>query len=102
MPEVEASSKNLRRFFKYNIQFQMMLFAPVGHLFLHMESLVLQYGFSLTVSVEPRPSVHGNFLNETRFCGQFKTTLRNKTAKQEIMMRRDTKKIISIEIRVTK
>ena len=45
---------------------------------------MLQYGWSLTVSVEPRPSVQGNFLNETRFCGPYKTTVKNKTAKKAL------------------
>ena len=31
MPEVEASSKNLRRFSKCNIQFQLMLFESLSH-----------------------------------------------------------------------
>ena len=63
------------------------------HIF-HMESLVLQYGLSLTVSVEPRPSVQGNFLNESRFRGQSKTTLRNKNCQKGIIMHRDAKKML--------
>ena len=84
MSEVEAGSKNLRRFSECNIQFQMMLLSlKVIHIS-HMESLVLQYSWSLTVSVEPRQSMQGNFLNETRFCGLYKTTLGNKTTKKAL------------------
>ena len=57
-----------------------------------MESLVT------TCSVEARPSVQGNFLNKTRFCGQSKTTLRNKAAKKYY----DAKKIINVEIKDSK
>ena len=68
MPKVEASSTNLRRFSECNIKFQMTLIESVSHLY-------CSYGITyvavrlVTVSVEPRPSVQGNFLNETRFCG---------------------------------
>ena len=85
MPKVEASSKNLRRFSKCNIQFQICFLSLYLVIYLfHMESLVLQSGLSPPVSVEPRPSVQGNFLNDPRFCGQSKTTLRNKTTKEAL------------------
>ena len=38
----------------------------------------------VAVSVEPRPSVQGNFLNKTRFWSPYQTTLRNKTAKKAL------------------
>ena len=57
-----------------------------------MESLALQCSWSLTVSVEPRPSVQGDFLKETRFCGLYKTTRRNKTVKKGIIMHCDAQK----------
>ena len=81
MAEVEASSKNLRRLPECNIQFQMMLFESPSHSYFSngITCVALQL---VAVSVEPRPSVQGNFLNETRFCGPYKTTLRNKTAKR--------------------
>ena len=77
MAEVEVSSKNLRRLPECNIQFQMMLFEPLSHSYFSngITCVALQL---VAVSVEPRPSVQGNILNETRFCGPYKTTLRNK------------------------
>ena len=79
MAEVEASSKNFRRLPECNIQFQMMLFESLSHSDFSngITCVALQL---VAVSVEPRPSVQGNFLNETRFCSPYKTTLRNKTA----------------------
>ena len=75
MAEVEASSKNLRRLPECNIQFQMMLFESLRHSYFSngITCVALQL---VVVSVEPRPSVQGNFLNETRFCGPYKTTLK--------------------------
>ena len=63
------------------IQFQMMLFESLSHSNFSngITCVALQL---VAVSVEPRPSVQGNFLNETRFCGPYKTTLKNKTAKK--------------------
>ena len=81
MAEVEAGSKKLRRLSECNIQFQMMLFESLSHSY-------FSNGFTcvpvqlVTVSAEPRQSVQGKFLIETRFCGPCKTTLRNKTAKK--------------------
>ena len=81
MAEVEASSKNLRRLSECNIQFQMMLFESLSHSYFSngITCVAVQL---VAVSVEPRPSVQGNFLNETGFCGPYKRTLRNKTAKR--------------------
>ena len=80
MAEVEASSKNLRRLTECNIKFQMMLFVSLTHSDFSngITCVALQL---VAVSVEPR---QGNFLNETRFCGPYKTTLRNKTAKRAL------------------
>ena len=66
MTEVEASSKNFRRLPECNIQFQMMLFESLSHPDFSngITCVALQL---VAVSVEPRPSVQGNFLNETRF-----------------------------------
>ena len=83
MAEVEASSKNLGRLPECNIQFQMMLFESLSHSY--FSNGITCVGMQLVaVSVEPRPSVQENFLNETRFCGPYKTTLRNKTAKKAL------------------
>ena len=83
MAEVEASSKNLRRLPECNIQFQMMLFQSLSHS--HFSNGITCVAVQLVpVSVEPRPSVQGSFLNERRFCGPNKTTLRNKTAKNAL------------------
>ena len=70
-----------RRLPECNIQFQMMLFESLSHSDFSngITCVALQL---VAVSVEPRPSVQGNFLNETRFCDPYKTTLRNKTAKR--------------------
>ena len=83
MAEVEASSKNLGRLPECNIQFQMMLFESLSHSYFSngITCVALQL---VAVSVEPRPSVQGNLLNETRFCGPYKMTLRNKTAKKAL------------------
>ena len=83
MAEVEASSKNLRRLPECNIQFQIMLFLSLSHSYFSngITCVAVQL---VAVSTEPRPSVQGNFLNETRFCGPYKTTLRNKTAKKAL------------------
>ena len=84
MAEVEASSKNLRRLPECNIQFQMMLFVEsLSHSYFSngITCVAVQL---VAISVEPRPSVRGNFLNETRFCGPYKKTLRNKTAKKAL------------------
>ena len=83
MAEVEARSKNFRRLPECNIQFQMMLFESLSHSDFSngITCVALQL---VAVSVEPRPSVQGNFLNETRFCGPYKATLRNKTAKKAL------------------
>ena len=85
MPEVEASSKNLRRFSNCNIQFQMMFFESLSHSYFSygITYVAVQYGLLPTVSVETRPSVQGNVLKETIFRSQSKTTLRNKTAKRD-------------------
>ena len=63
---------------------------------------MLQNGWSLTVSVELRPPVQGNFLKETRFCGLSKTTLRNKTAEKALQCIMIPMKKINVEIRDTK
>ena len=83
MAEVEASTKNLRTLSECNIQFQMMLSESPSHSYFSngITCVAVQL---VAVSVEPRPSMQGNFLNETRFCGPYKTTLRNKTAKKVI------------------
>ena len=81
MAEVEASSKNLRRLPECNIQFQMMLFESLSHSDFS-NGITCDAVQLVAVSVEPRPSVQGNFLNETRFCGPYKTTLRNKLPKR--------------------
>ena len=46
--------------------------------------------------------MQGNFLKETRFCGQCKTTPRNQAAKKGIIMHRDAKNIINVKIRDSK
>ena len=83
MTEVEASSKNFIRLPECNIQFQIMLFESLSHSDFSngITCVALQL---VAVSVEPRPSVQGNFLNKTRFCGPYKTTPRNKTAKKAL------------------
>ena len=84
MAEVEASSKNLGRLPECNIQFQMMLFQSLSHSYFSNGITCVAVLQLVAVSVEPRPSVQGNFLNETRFCGPYKTILRNKTAKKAL------------------
>ena len=81
MTEVEASSKNFRRLPECNIQFQMMLFESLRHSDFSngITCVALQL---VTVSVEPRPFVQGKFLNETRFCSPYKTTLEIKLPKR--------------------
>ena len=83
MAEVEAGSKNLKRLSECNIQFQMMLSESPSHSYFSngITCVAMQL---VTVSVEPRSSVQGNFLNETRSCGLYKTTVRNKTAKKAL------------------
>ena len=83
MAEVEASSKNLRRLPECNIHFQMMLFESLSHSDFSNGATCVALQL-VAVSVEPRPSVQGNVLNETRFCGPYKTTLRNITAKMAL------------------
>ena len=85
MAEVEASSKNLRRLPECNIQFQMMLFESLSHSYFSKSNGITCVAVQLAaVSVEPTPSMQGNFLNETRFCGPYKTTLRYKPAKKAL------------------
>ena len=83
MAEVEASNQNLKRLSDCNIQFQMMLFETLSHSYFSngITCVAVQL---LAVSVEPKPSVQGNFLNETTFCGWYKKTLRNKTVKKAL------------------
>ena len=83
MAEVEASSKNLRKLPGCNLQFQIMIFESLSHSYFSngITCVAVQL---VAVSVEPRPSMQGNFLNETRFYGPYKTTLRNKTAKKAL------------------
>ena len=76
MAEVEISSKNLRRLSECNIQFHTMLFESLSHSYFSNEITCVAVQL-VAVSVEPRQSVQGNFLNETRFCGPYKTTPRN-------------------------
>ena len=83
MAEVEASSKNLRRLPECNIQFQMMFFEFLSSSYFSngITCVAVQL---VAVPVEPRPSVQGNFINETRFCGPYKTTQKNKNAKKAL------------------
>ena len=83
MAEVEAGSKNLRRLFECNIQFQMMLFESLSHSYFSNGIICVAVQL-VAVSVKPRPSVQGNFLTEPRFYGPNKTTLRKKTAKKAL------------------
>ena len=83
MAEVEASSKNLRGLPECNIQFQMMFSESLSHSYFSNGITCIAVQLD-AVSVEPNPSVQGNFLNETRFCGTYKATLRNKTAKKAL------------------
>ena len=64
--------------------FSFLLFESLRHSYFQHGTLVLQYCWSLTVSVEPRPYVQRNFLKETRFLGQPKTTLKNKAAEKAL------------------
>ena len=71
MAEVEASSKNFRRLPECNIQFQMMLFESLSHSDFSngITCAALQL---VAVSVEPRPSVQGNFLTRQDFAVRIK------------------------------
>ena len=83
MAEVEAASKNLGRLSECNIQFQIMLFEFLSHSYFS-DGITCVAVQVVTVSVEPRQPVQGKLLNEARFCGPCKTTLRNKTAKKAL------------------
>ena len=56
MNEVEAGSRNLRRFSKCNIYFQMMLFESISRLYFSRGMTCIAIGLSLFQLNQDRPS----------------------------------------------